>query len=182
MTKKRKHPTSTRQIEQYSAEPDYSGQSSDDFDALSRDKVLIRSLTPEDLDPVVLIDTRIVGKDRRDFFLRKFEEVLYESGVRVSLIAEIDGMIAGFMMARVDFGEYGRAAPEAVIDTFGVAKAFRSQQVGHALVSQLLANLASLHVETVRTEVDWDNFGLLGFLASCGFVPSQRLVLSCSLD
>ncbi len=170
------HPNTT------SAEADYSNPTGDDFDALSRDKVLIRSLTPEDLEAVVRIDRKITGHDRRAFCQRKFQEVLYESGLRISLIAEIDGMVAGFMMARLDFGEFGRTASEAVIDTLGVSKAYRSQKVGHALLSQLLANLASLQVESVRSEVEWDNFGLLGFLQSCGFRPSQRLSLSCALD
>ena len=182
MTNKRQHPTSIQQIDQYSVEPDHSDPASDDFDALSRDKVMIRSLTREDLDPVVRIDRKITGQDRRAFYLRKFQEVLFESGVRISLIAEIDEMVVGFIMARVDFGEFGRTASEAVIDTLGVAKAFRSQQVGHALLSQILVNLASLQVESVRSEVEWNNFGLLGFLESCGFVPSQRLALSHTLD
>jgi ribosomal protein S18 acetylase RimI-like enzyme len=182
MMKKHQNPTSKQQIEQYSVEPDYSDPSGDDFDALSRDKVMIRSLTPEDLDPVVRIDQKITGNDHRAFFQRKFQEVLFESGVRISLVAEVDGMVVGFMMARVDFGEFGRTASEAVIDMLGVARAFRSQQVGHALLSQLLTNLASLQVESVRSEVEWNNFGLLGFLESCGFVPSQRLALSCNLS
>jgi ribosomal protein S18 acetylase RimI-like enzyme len=182
MMKKHQNPTSKQQIEQYSVEPDYSDPSGDDFDALSRDKVMIRSLTPEDLDPVVRIDQKITGNDHRAFFQRKFQEVLFESGVRISLVAEVDGMVVGFMIARVDFGEFGRTASEAVIDMLGVARAFRSQQVGHALLSQLLTNLASLQVESVRSEVEWNNFGLLGFLESCGFVPSQRLALSCNLS
>ena len=182
MNTKTQHPTSLQQMEQYSIEPDYSDPGSDDFDALSRDKVWVRSLVQEDFESVVRIDNRITGQDRRSFFERKFREVLFESGVRMSLIAEIDGMVVGFMMARVDFGEFGRTSSEAVIDTLGVAKAFREQHVGQALLSQLLANLSTLQVETVRSEVEWNNFGLLGFLESCGFLPSQRLALSCSLN
>jgi len=182
MTNKPQHPTSLQQMDQYSIEPDYSDPNSDDFDALSRDTVMVRSLSQADLDSVVRIDAKITGQDRRAYFERKFQEVLFESGVRISLIAEMDGSVVGFMMARVDFGEFGRAATEAVVDTLGVAKAFRSQHVGQALLSQLLANLSSLQVESVRSEVEWDNFGLLGFLESCGFNPSQRLALSCSLS
>ncbi len=154
----------------------------DDEIDLSRDKVPVRSLAQEDLDQVIRIDQKITGHDHRPFFERKFQEVLWESGVRLSLIAEIDGMAVGFMMARVDFGEFGRTASEAVIDTLGVAEAFRSQQVGHALLSQLLANLTSLQVESVRSEVEWNSLGLLSFLDSCGFETSQRLALSCMLD
>ncbi len=161
--------------------PNYSDPSSNDFDDLSQDKVLVRSLASTDLGQVVHIDKKITGQDRRAFFQRKFEEVLFESGIRVSLIAEIDGMVTGFIMARVDFGEFGRTASEAVIDTLGVTRAFRSQHVGHAMLAQLLVNLASLQVDSVRSAVEWSNFDLLGFLASCGFNPSQRLALSCDL-
>lgn len=161
--------------------PDYSDPTRSEFHDLSHDEVLVRSLAQEDLDHVVRIDAKITGHDRRNFFQRKFQEVLFESGVRISLIAEVDGMIVGFVMARVDFGEFGRAASEAVIDTLGVAKAFRSQHVGHALLTQLMGNLAILQVDSVRSEVEWNNFALLGFLESCGFVLSQRLALSCDL-
>jgi ribosomal protein S18 acetylase RimI-like enzyme len=160
---------------------DYKDPSLDEFDDLSRDKVLVRSLSTDDLDQVVRIDKKITGHDRRQFYQRKFQGALYESGVRLSLAAEIDGMVVGFMMARVDFGEFGRTASEAVIDTLGVAKAFRSKHVGHALLAQLLGNLVTLQVDSVRSEVEWNNFGLLGFLESCGFAQSQRLALSCDL-
>ena len=81
-------------------------------------------------------------------------------------------------MARVDFGEFGRAATAAVIDTIGVDPAASGKHVGRALVSQLLANLTSLHVESVRTEVEWNRFDLLRFLDRCGFRPGQQLSLS----
>ena len=161
--------------------PDFSDPTRDEFDDLSSDEVLVRSLLPEDLDKVIRIDEKITGHPRHDFFKRKFEEVLYESGVRLSLIAEMDDMVVGFMMARVDFGEFGRTASEAVIDTLGVATDFRSKHVGHALLTQLLGNLATLQVDSVRSEVKGTNHGLLGFLDSGGFVASQRLALSCGL-
>ncbi len=43
-------------------------------------------------------------------------------------------------------------------------------------MSQLMTNLVTLRIETVRTEVAWDN--LLDFLAKHGFTPCQRLVPS----
>ncbi len=41
-----------------------------------------------------------------------------------------------------------------------------------------MTNLVTLRVDVVCTEVTWDAFGLLGFLKTFGFAPSQRLVLS----
>ena len=80
-------------------------------------------------------------------------------------------------MARVDYGEFGRAEPSAAIDTIGVDLGLGHHGVGTALLSQLLANLDSLHVERVHTKVAWNNFELLGFLERNGFAPAQQLVL-----
>jgi ribosomal protein S18 acetylase RimI-like enzyme len=90
--------------------------------------------------------------------------------------------IRGFVMARVDNGGFGQTSSEAVIDTIGVDPSVQDQEIGQALVSQLVTNLKALHVESVRTEVPWDNFNLSGFLQQCGFRPAQRLALSCAID
>lgn len=144
-------------------------------EALSRDRVPVRSLRADDLPAIIGLDRRITGRDRTAYYKRKVSEALNESGIRVSLVAEVDGQFAGFVMARVDFGEFGRTNPAAVIDTIGVDPAFTHRGVGRALLSQLLANLYSLRVEVVRTRLDWDDFRLLSFLKACGFRPSQRL-------
>jgi ribosomal protein S18 acetylase RimI-like enzyme len=159
-------------------ELDHSNPGGDDFMSLARDAVPVRTLCHDDFDAVLSIDTRITQRSRNDYLRRKFAEALDEAGIRVSLVAEIDGLVAGFIMARVDYGEFGRTAPTAVIDTIGVDPAWKHTGVGHALMSQLLANLEALRVDDVRTEVDWHYFGLNRFLADCGFVPAQRVALS----
>lgn len=176
------HPTTQELVNQFTQEPNYSDPDADDFEALSRDEVLVRSLEASDLAGLVRIDTHVTGRDRTAYYRRKVDEALQQSGIRLSLVAEEDGIVIGFVMARVDYGEFGQTATSAVIDTLGVDPGFTGRRVGHALVSQLLANLASLRVETVRTMVHWDNFGLLRFLGRCGFHPAQRLAFSRSLD
>ncbi len=176
------HPTTQQLVNQFSQEPNYSDPAADDFEALSRDEVMVRSLDATDLPALVRIDTHVTGRDRTAYYRRKVDEALQQSGIRLSLVAEEDGMVVGFIMARVDYGEFGQTATTAVIDTLGVDPGFAGRQVGRALVSQLLANLTSLRVETVRTMVYWDNFGLLRFLQRCGFRPAQRLAFSRPLD
>ena len=159
------------------AEIDHSDPSADDFEALSRDKVPVRSMRADDLDAIVAIDRHVTGRNRRPFYEKKLAESLEESGVRISLVAEIDGRPAGYLMARVDYGEFGQTEPEAEIDSIGVDPANAHQHVGTALMSQLMANLSALQVERVRTEVVWDHYALNGFLSKCGFTPAQRLAL-----
>jgi ribosomal protein S18 acetylase RimI-like enzyme len=128
-----------------------------------------------DLRALIAIDRRIAGRDRSGYFEQKLHEALYESDVRVSLVVERNGDPVGFIMARVDFGEFGRVEPTAVMDTIGVDPDYWGQGIGRALLSQLLVNLQTLRVERIRTEIDWRDRDLLGFLDRCGFRPSQQL-------
>lgn len=157
---------------------DFSDPAGDDFEALSRDQVFVRSMTEADLDAVVRIDRKLTGVPRDDYYRAKLHETLTESGVRVSLVAEVDGAAAGFIMARVDFGEYGRTEPAAVMDTIGVDPDRAGTGIGDAILSQLLANLDALQVEHIRTRTAWNAFGLMHFLDAHGFRPAQQLALN----
>jgi ribosomal protein S18 acetylase RimI-like enzyme len=157
------------------AEINYSGQPAADFGPLARDRIPVRSMTEGDLHALVAIDRRVTGRDRAEYFQRKLADALTESDVRVSLVAELDAVPVGFIMARVDLGEFGRVETTAVIDTIGVDPDYQNRGVGRALVSQLLSNLGTLRVEKVRTEVDWQDRDLLAYLDHSGFVPSQQL-------
>lgn len=154
------------------------GAGGNDYDTLCRDKVQLRSLQEEDLNDVVRIDHKLSGQDRTAYYRSKFQEMLVESGIRVSLVAEKKGLLAGFVMARVDYGEFGKPIPTAVIDTIGVHPGEAGSGVGQALLSQLVHNLSILQVESLHTQIQWDQAGLHKFLQGCGFAPSQRLVLS----
>jgi ribosomal protein S18 acetylase RimI-like enzyme len=154
---------------------------SPDFAPLSRDRIPVRTLGENHLDDLVRIDRKVTGLDRRDYLERKMREVLQESGVRLSQVAELDGAPVGFVMAKVDYGEFGQTEPAAVIDTIAVNPDYAGRGVGSALLSQLFANLQALRVEQVETEVARENFDLLGYLYHLGFEPSQRLPLSRTL-
>ena len=157
------------------AEINYGQPLAPDFGALARDMVPVRTMKESDLPEMIAIDRQITGRDRSEYFREKLEDALFESDVRVSLVAERNERPAGFIMARVDLGEFGRFEPTAVIDTIGVDPDYRKEGVGRALLSQLLVNLGTLRIERVRTEVDWRDRDLLAFLDRCGFFPSQEL-------
>ncbi len=157
------------------AEVNYGKPPAPDFGPLARDRIPVRAMVESDLHALIVIDRRITGRDRSTYFEQKLKEALYESDVRVSLVAERDGGPVGFIMARVDFGEFGRIEPTAVMDTIGIDPDYSGQGIGRALLSQLLVNLQTLRVECIRTEIDWRNRELLAFLDHCGFHPSQQL-------
>jgi ribosomal protein S18 acetylase RimI-like enzyme len=154
----------------------------DYYETLSRDRVPVRSMKEDDLAAAVRIDRKLTGRDRSAYYTAKLREMLTESGIRVSLVAEEDGFVVGFVMARVDFGEFGKVDKAAILDTIGVHPGFAGSGIGHVLLSQLFLNLATLQVETVLTQVSPENIGLQRFLYSCGFHPSQRLMLSKTIS
>jgi GNAT superfamily N-acetyltransferase len=163
-------------------EIDYGGRPGNDFERLARDNADVRAMTAADLGDIVRIDRVITGRDRAEYMKHKLNETTVDSAIRVSLTARLDGAIVGFMMARADLGDFGRTEPVAVIDTLGVDPGYEHHGVGHALLSQLFANLGALRIERVETVVAPRDLGLLGFLYSAGFAPSQRLPFLRRLD
>jgi predicted N-acetyltransferase YhbS len=156
-------------------EINYGSSEGNDFEKLARDLADVRSMTPADLREIVRIDHAIVGRDRSAYIQGNLNEAMDDSAIRVSLTARLDGVIVGFLMARADLGDFGRTEPVAIIDTIGVDPEYAHRGVGHALVSQLFANLGALKVERVETVVAPDHLPLLCFLYDIGFTPSRRL-------
>ena len=149
---------------------------------LETDEVLVRIMTPEDLDPVVRIDAAASGRRRPSYFGKLIEKSVQHADLSISLVAELDGQVVGFVVGTLYYGEFGVAEPSASIDVIGVDGRYRRQQIGRALMRQLRINLAALRITSLRTEVSWDDFGLLAFFRSAGFRPSSRLCLERELD
>ncbi len=160
----------------------YQDGANNDYVALFRDTVPVRSMEEKDLAAIIRLDGKLSGTDRSAFYRSKMDEVLNDSAIRVSLVAEQDDAVVGFAMVRLDYGEFGQAEPSAVLDTIGVHPAYGEMGVGKALLSQLLGNLAVLQVNAVQTQISWDDFTLLNFMNSCGFEPTQNLVLQKALS
>ena len=150
--------------------------------SLESDAIPVRNLAEADLEAIVRIDAKAMGRRRVEYYRDKVAAVLRDSRIHVSLVAELDGMVVGFLMGELHYGEFGRAEPSVVIDSVGVHADYHKRGVGQALMRQFVANVRALGAEQVRTEVAWNDFPLLAFLDRCGFVPGRRLVLELDVD
>lgn len=148
----------------------------------ARDRHEVRTLAESDLEDIVRIDRHLLGRERREYMQGRLREAMGDSAVRVSLVARCEDSVAGYAMARMDFGDFGRAEPVAVLDTLGVDPGFARRGVGAALLSQLAINLAALGIERIETTVAHDDFELLGFLYRAGFSRSPRLAFAKRLE
>lgn len=152
----------------------------DTLDPLTLD-VVVRNLTSADLDAVIMLDAKNVGRRRDEFFKLKLKQALADTGITVSLAAEVKGSFVGFLLARVFYGEFGVTERVAVMDVIDVHPAFRGLHVATALLEQLRTNLEGLGIGVLRTEVGWENTELLGFFRREGFVMAQRVCLDMNL-
>jgi GNAT superfamily N-acetyltransferase len=133
------------------------------------------------MDSVVGLDAKVTGRRREEYFKTKLKLALAATGIEVSLAAEVGGCFAGFLLARVYYGEFGQAEATAVLDTFDVHPDFRGVGVGRALFRQLAMNLRALDITRLETQVAWSAQELLSFFQHQGFVLSQRVCLELDL-
>lgn len=143
---------------------------------------IIRRLRPTDMDAVVRLDTRVTGRSREEYFKTKLKMALADTGIEVSLAAEVEGCFAGFLLARVYYGEFGDLDQVAVLDTLDVDPDFRGIGVGRALMAQLRQNLCALRIDKIRTEVEWSAQDIMQFFQREGFRMSQRVCLELPLE
>ena len=147
-----------------------------------REEILVRCLQSSDLESMVLVDQKSIGRRREEYLKLKLESGLTETGIAVSLAAEPENRFAGFLIARVFYGEFGMPEQVAVLDTIGVHPDFRHKGVAKALLGQLKKNLLCLGITQVQTEVSWEAQSLLSFFQHEGFKPAARFCLDLNLD
>ena len=82
-------------------------------------------------------------------------------------MAEIDGQIAGFIVARA-------VGPEWEIENVAVAPDFRRRGIARQLVATVIAQARQGNVGAIYLEVRESNAAARGFYSSFGFVESTR--------
>ena len=136
----------------------------------------IRAMKYDDLDAIVDIDTKVLGRSRPEYWQMKLELSEKRSPL-ASLIAEVEGKVVGFIMGDASGWEYG--VPESVgwIDTIGVHPDHQKKGVARALMSEMTDNLKKVGVNTVYTFVNWRDWGLLQFFDRMGFTRGDMINL-----
>ena len=148
----------------------------------ARDLVFVRNLRNDDLDAIIAIDAANVGRRRDRFLALKLKQAFADTGIAVSLVAELDEHVVGFVLVRLYYGEFGVVEPAAVLDVLGVHPDYRGRHVAAALVDQLRTNLLGLGIRRVQTEVQWDDTELIAFFQHEGFTIAQRVCLDLDLS
>lgn len=142
----------------------------------------VRALTGADFERIIELDRINSGSSRRGFFEKRRDAMAHNPEVFVGLAACTGERLVGFIMATVLNGEFGGARRVAVLDTLGVDPDNRRVGVGHELMRELIAEIKRRGGHGLRTQVEWNQPGLMDFFSSVGFTLAPRLVLERSTE
>lgn len=129
---------------------------------------VIRDMTTADIEQIVAIDIKVLGKPRPEYYEMKLEQALKHSRAS-SLVAELGGRVVGFIFGGASRWEYG--VPENIgwIDTIGVDPDHQRRGVAKLLFGEMSRNLKQAGVDTIYTFVKRRDWKLLKFFNSLGF-------------
>jgi ribosomal protein S18 acetylase RimI-like enzyme len=137
----------------------------------------IRPLAREDLPAVVAIDAALEGRPRRTYVERRLASALREPALHAQFAVDDANGLAGYILARVLEGEFGRGERGLRLEMIGVRADARGRGAGRQLF-EALANWAGRHgVHELRTAARWRDAGMLRWLAAMGFDLAPDLVL-----
>ncbi|NIO36604.1 GNAT family N-acetyltransferase [Candidatus Bathyarchaeota archaeon] len=153
----------------------------------------IRVLTENDLDAVVEIDRKILGKSRRDYWKRKIGYA--DIHPRPALAAEIKGRVVGFILGYVSGWEFGVPDTVGWIDTIGVDPEHQNEGIGETLFNKLIESFKRTGkeaqpeaketpiegVNVVYTLVRWNDWNLLRFFEKMGFKKGDMTSLELKI-
>jgi predicted N-acetyltransferase YhbS len=146
----------------------------------SLEKMKIRTLNKGDLVAIIEIDEKILGENRRTYWKKKLE-LMNNKSSNISLIAEVEEKVVGFILGDVSGWEFG--VPETIgwIDTIGIDPTYQKKGLATALAHELIKNLKVLGVKTIYTLVSWNDWDLLQFFHAMGFTRGDMINLELKI-
>jgi len=143
--------------------------------------IAVRALAREDLAAVVEIDAAMQGRPRRTYFERRLAAAVREPRLHAQFGAADASGLAGYILARVLEGEFGRDDTGLRLEVVGVRRNAQGCGVGTALF-EALAGWGKRHgVRDLRTLAAWNEHRMLRWLDAMRFTLAPDHVLECAV-
>ena len=139
-------------------------------------RLSIRPLTLSDLDAIVEIDRKVLGKPREDFWKKRMEEISVTQYLHSCLGAELEGKVIGFILGEVSGWEFGVPDTIGWINTIGVDPVYQHRGVAKRLGEEFVKNVKAIGVSLVYTLVNWNDWDLLKFFRAMGFARGGDMI------
>jgi len=150
--------------------------------------VTIRPLSLEDIKDIVRIEERIEGElgiineERMEYLKEATRYNIERSDPMMSLGAELDGGIVGFIIGEIRIWEFGIGEKTGWIRILGVDPDFQGRGIGRKLGEALLEHFGRRGIERVRTMAEWYTGDLISFFKSLGFNMLNMIPLEKKLN
>lgn len=136
--------------------------------------VNIRPMTVGDVDAIVDIDLRVIGKSRPDYWKKIVpENPQYPFS---SLVAEYEGKVIGFVFGEVSGWEFGVPDTTGWLSIIGVDPDYQHKGVARKLSQEFVKNLKAIGVSIIYTLVNWNDWDLLNFFREMGFTRGGDMI------
>jgi ribosomal protein S18 acetylase RimI-like enzyme len=141
----------------------------------TRNLVVIREMEERDISSIVRIDEELFSQPRPSMWKSEVQHYLSRSE-SICLVAEIDDIVVGFMMATIHPWLFG-VENGGWIEILGVDPSHTAKGVGKMLGERLLEDFKSRGIKTVHTTVEWTSSDLLEFFKTLGMTKSGFITL-----
>ncbi len=144
---------------------------------MSRTDVVVRPLEPPDVDAIVAIDEKLSGQTRKEYWRRRLE-IASLRPPWMSVVAETDGRLVGFLFGWVGESEFGIAEATGWVDLIAVDPAYRGRGVARALFERFVQSGRELRaLGRVATLIDLGQAEVREFFLRQGFQPGRMVQL-----
>jgi GNAT superfamily N-acetyltransferase len=150
--------------------------------------VKISPLGLDNIKDIVRIEKRIEGKlgiineERMEYLKEATRYNIERSDPMLSLGAEMDGNIVGFIIGEIRIWEFGIGEKTGWIRILGVDPDFQRRGIGRKLGEALLEHFERRGIKRVRTMAEWYTGDLISFFKSLGFNMLNMIPLEKELN
>ncbi|TET70646.1 MAG: GNAT family N-acetyltransferase [Candidatus Aminicenantes bacterium] len=150
--------------------------------------VKIRPLSLDNIKDIVRIEKRIEGKlgiineERMEYLKEATRYNIERSDPMMSLGAELDENIVGFIIGEIRIWEFGIGEKTGWIRILGVDPDFQRRGIGRKLGEALLEHFERRGIKRVRTMAEWYTGDLISFFRSLGFNMLNMIPLEKELN
>lgn len=152
------------------------------MDTVAAEHDSVRALTRNDLADVLATDAAIEGRPRRAYIERRLAAALREPMLHAQFAATDDQGLAGYLLARVLQGEFGRSEAALRLELVGVRADARGHGVGQRLFAALARWAARHRIHELRTAAAWNDHPMLRWLDAMGFTLAPNQIVDCATD
>ena len=150
--------------------------------------VKIRPLALDNIKDIVRIEKRIEGElglineERMEYLKEATRYNIERSDPMLSLGAELDGSIVGFIIGEIRIWEFGIGEKTGWIRILAVDPDFQRRGIGRKLGEALLEHFERRRIKRVRTMAEWYTGDLISFFKSLGFQMLNMIPLEKELN